>query len=317
AHHALEAPRGDLRRPRHVRHQAPDGRGHDPPPGHRGPPRAGPTFSRPGPGPGPGADAGCRLRDRALLAGGDRGGRDRLRLAHEDPDQPPVLPAAHDADGMVRADGGAGRPSRALREHLPAHGVPPGRRHAAAASGRPHQRGRRRAVRGGNGRRPAVQPVARRGAARLHELPLRRRADRDRHPPRHGREPGQATRPRLSASVASSNRRARAGYWFVAPATLVLLLVLVVPVVHVLYESFVWTTSSRVRIVPSVRNYAALAEDEIVRTAASNTVTFTVVSVLGHLALGLGVALLLNQEIRGRAAFRNLALLPCMLPPAV
>ena len=117
--------------------------------------------------------------------------------------------------------------------------------------------------------------------------------------------------------MASSNRRVRAGYWFVAPATLVLLLVLVVPVVHVLYESFVWTTSSRVRIVPSVRNYAALAEDEIVRTAASNTVTFTVVSVLGHLALGLGVALLLNQEIRGRAAFRNLALLPWMLPPAV
>lgn len=117
--------------------------------------------------------------------------------------------------------------------------------------------------------------------------------------------------------MASSNRRAHAGYWFVAPATLVLLLVLVVPVVHVLYESFVWTTSSRVRIVPSVRNYAALAEDETVRTAASNTVTFTVVSVLGHLALGLGVALLLNQEIRGRAAFRNLALLPWMLPPAV
>jgi multiple sugar transport system permease protein len=117
--------------------------------------------------------------------------------------------------------------------------------------------------------------------------------------------------------VASSGRRAHTGYWFVAPATTVLLLVLVLPVVHVLYESFVWTTSSRARVVPSVRNYAALAEDEVIRTAASNTVTFTVVSVLGHLAIGLGVALLLNQEIRGRAAFRNLALLPWMLPPAV
>jgi multiple sugar transport system permease protein len=103
----------------------------------------------------------------------------------------------------------------------------------------------------------------------------------------------------------------------VAPATLVLLLVLVVPVIHVLYESFVWTTSSRARIVPSMRNYAALAEDEIVRVAARNTATFTVLSVLGHLAIGLGVALLLNQQIRGRAAFRNLALLPWMLPPAV
>ena len=117
--------------------------------------------------------------------------------------------------------------------------------------------------------------------------------------------------------MGSPSRRSRTGYWFVAPATLVLLLVLVVPVIHVLYESFVWTTSSRARIVPSMRNYAALAEDEIVRVAARNTATFTVLSVLGHLAIGLGVALLLNQQIRGRAAFRNLALLPWMLPPAV
>ena len=117
--------------------------------------------------------------------------------------------------------------------------------------------------------------------------------------------------------MGGSGRRARAGYWFVAPATVVLLLVLVVPVVHVLYESFVWTTSSRVRVAPSLRNYAALVEDEVVRVAAANTVTFTVVSVLGHLVIGLAVALLLNQQIRGRAVFRNLALLPWMLPPAV
>jgi multiple sugar transport system permease protein len=103
----------------------------------------------------------------------------------------------------------------------------------------------------------------------------------------------------------------------VAPATGLLLLVLVVPVVHVLYESFVWTTSSRARVVPSARNYIALAEDEVVRTAVANTATFTVASVAGHLAIGLGVALLLNQRIRGRAVFRNLALLPWMLPPAV
>jgi multiple sugar transport system permease protein len=122
----------------------------------------------------------------------------------------------------------------------------------------------------------------------------------------------------LGASIGSgAGRRARTGYWFVAPATAVLLLVLVLPVVHVFYESFVWTTSSRARVVPSVRNYAALAEDEVVRLAVTNTATFTLVSVLGHLGIGLGVALLLNQRIRGRALFRNLALLPWMLPPAV
>ena len=121
----------------------------------------------------------------------------------------------------------------------------------------------------------------------------------------------------MASAGAGAGRRARAGYWFVAPATAVLLVVLVLPVVHVFYESFVWTAPSRARVVPTVRNYVALAEDEVVRTAVGNTATFTLVSVLGHLVIGLGVALLLNQEIRGRAVFRNLALLPWMLPPAV
>jgi multiple sugar transport system permease protein len=112
-------------------------------------------------------------------------------------------------------------------------------------------------------------------------------------------------------------RQEGTGYWFVAPATLVLVAVLVVPVVHVVYESFVWTTPARARVFPSLRNYAAVTGDEVVRLAATNTVVFTVVSVAGHLLLGLAVAVLLNQRIRGRTLFRNLALLPWMLPPAV
>jgi multiple sugar transport system permease protein len=111
--------------------------------------------------------------------------------------------------------------------------------------------------------------------------------------------------------------RARVGYWFVAPATCVLLLVLVFPVLHVFYESFVRTTESRERIFPTVRNYEALLGDETFRIATKNTLTFTVVSVAGHLVIGMGVALLLNQQILGRGIFRNLALLPWMLPPAV
>jgi multiple sugar transport system permease protein len=114
-----------------------------------------------------------------------------------------------------------------------------------------------------------------------------------------------------------AGRRARVGYLFVAPATLVLLAVLVLPVLHVVYESFVYTTPKRERVFPSLRNYEAIAADEVVGLAARNTATFTAVSVTGHLLIGLGVALLLNQQIRGRAVFRNLALLPWMLPPAV
>jgi multiple sugar transport system permease protein len=97
----------------------------------------------------------------------------------------------------------------------------------------------------------------------------------------------------------------------------VLLAVLVVPVLHVFYESFVLTGPGRQRTFPTLRNYEFVAADDVVRLAAWNTVTFTVASVAGHLVLGMAVALLLNERIRGRAVFRNLALLPWMLPPAV
>ena len=115
----------------------------------------------------------------------------------------------------------------------------------------------------------------------------------------------------------TGGRRTSAGLWFVLPATLVLLAVLVVPVLDVFYESFVLTGPGRQRMFPSLRNYEFVAADEVVALAARNTVTFTALSVVGHLALGMAIALLLSQRIRGRALFRNLALLPWMLPPAV
>ena len=111
--------------------------------------------------------------------------------------------------------------------------------------------------------------------------------------------------------------RGGSGFWFTAPATIVLLLVLVFPLLHVFYESFVRTTNTRQQIFPTFQNYQTLLTEETFQTAALNTLTFTVVSVAGHLLIGIGVALLLNQQIRGRAVFRNLALLPWMLPPAV
>ena len=117
-------------------------------------------------------------------------------------------------------------------------------------------------------------------------------------------------------AIREAGRRA-VGFWFVAPATLVLIVVLVFPVIHVFYESFVHTAENQQQVFPTFRNYYALFSDMTFQLAAGNTLTFTVVSVLGHLLIGLGVALLLNQQIRGRALFRNLALLPWMLPPAV
>jgi multiple sugar transport system permease protein len=49
----------------------------------------------------------------------------------------------------------------------------------------------------------------------------------------------------------------------------------------------------------------------------SNTVIFTVISVILELFLGLGIALALNQPFRGRGIVRTIALLPWALPTAL
>jgi multiple sugar transport system permease protein len=57
-------------------------------------------------------------------------------------------------------------------------------------------------------------------------------------------------------------------------------------------------------------NYVRALNDPIFRRAAFNTLLYTVVTVPGQIVLGLIVALLLDQAIRGRAAFRVVYYLP-------
>ncbi len=57
-------------------------------------------------------------------------------------------------------------------------------------------------------------------------------------------------------------------------------------------------------------NYARAFEDPIFRTAILNTIVNTVITVAGQMVLGILVAVLLNQGIRGRAFFRVAYYLP-------
>ncbi|MBA2725531.1 MAG: sugar ABC transporter permease, partial [Actinobacteria bacterium] len=61
-------------------------------------------------------------------------------------------------------------------------------------------------------------------------------------------------------------------------------------------------------------NYSRALGDPIFRRAVVNTVAYTLVTVPGQIILGMGVALLLNQAIRGRALFRVLYYLPVITP---
>lgn len=61
-------------------------------------------------------------------------------------------------------------------------------------------------------------------------------------------------------------------------------------------------------------NYARALGDQIFRRAALNTIAYTLVTVPAQIVLGMGVAILLNQAIRGRTLFRALYYLPVITP---
>ncbi|MBC7218259.1 MAG: sugar ABC transporter permease [Candidatus Caldatribacterium sp.] len=64
-----------------------------------------------------------------------------------------------------------------------------------------------------------------------------------------------------------------------------------------------------------LRNYSAVIKDPVFFIALKNALIWTALSVLFQVALGLLTALLLNVPQKGYRVFRNLSLLPFVLPP--
>jgi len=77
------------------------------------------------------------------------------------------------------------------------------------------------------------------------------------------------------------------------------------------------TVSLRVGDAWSSGNFTRLASDNFFLTAMAHTFVFAVAALSCEFLLGLGLALLLNSQIRGRGFFRATLLVPMMLPPVV
>jgi len=129
----------------------------------------------------------------------------------------------------------------------------------------------------------------------------------------------------VSAPAASlPARRLRLGrlypYLLVAPTVLFLLAVFLYPVLYSLYLSsrqmqlFEFGTGGR---FAGLANYLAAAGDPLVWNAVTRTGGFVVGAVALELALGLTIALFLNQRLPGRRFLRAIALFPLMLTPVV
>jgi len=102
--------------------------------------------------------------------------------------------------------------------------------------------------------------------------------------------------------------------FFVLPGTLLLVLVLAFPASQsLLYSIYPEGGGSFFTLA----NYSTLWGDAVFRQVFGNTVLFVALSVGSHLLLGLGVALVLNQEIFAQPLFRLIALLPWVVPDVV
>ena len=109
-------------------------------------------------------------------------------------------------------------------------------------------------------------------------------------------------------------------YLFLAPAAVVLAVALIYPVGYMIWASFLnWNPSQRIGEAEFVRlaNYAKLLSDAQFRESFGVTLSFAAVVVSVELVLGVGLALVLDRELRGMTVLRTLFILPMMIAPIV
>lgn len=120
------------------------------------------------------------------------------------------------------------------------------------------------------------------------------------------------------ASTAPRARRLTP-YFMLGPSVLYLAGIVAYPWLWTLYISFhQWdpVVSDEIRFV-GFENYIHIARDPLFEQALAVTLYLTSVSVCAEFLLGLGTALLLNKDFRGRTLVRTLVLIPMMIAPAI
>ncbi|WP_170310691.1 carbohydrate ABC transporter permease [Leucothrix arctica] len=109
-------------------------------------------------------------------------------------------------------------------------------------------------------------------------------------------------------------------YMFLAPAAIIMAFALLYPIGYMVYASFLdWNPSQRIGEADWVglRNYANLLQDESFRESFFVTIKFAFAVVTLEMIIGVGLALLLDRNIRGMSMLRTIFILPMMIAPIV
>lgn len=109
-------------------------------------------------------------------------------------------------------------------------------------------------------------------------------------------------------------------FMFLAPAGVILVLGLLYPIGYMMYASFLnWNPSQLIGEAEWVgfANYANLWVDDAFRESLWVTLKFAFIVVTLEMIVGVGLALLLDRNIRGMSLLRTIFILPMMIAPIV
>ena len=113
------------------------------------------------------------------------------------------------------------------------------------------------------------------------------------------------------------NSRNLLGLAFMLPAGVLLLLFLTYPLGLGVWLGFTDTKIGRAGEWIGLENYAFLWSDSVTRLALFNTLFYTTVASVVKFALGLWLAIMLNERIPFKTFFRTVILLPYIVPTAL
>ena len=129
--------------------------------------------------------------------------------------------------------------------------------------------------------------------------------------------PGAAAPSRPALMQRLQNNRNLLGLLFMLPAAALLVVFLTYPLGLGVWLGFTDTKIGRGGHWIGLENYAFLWGDSVTRLALFNTLFYTVVASIIKFALGLWLAILLNERIPFKTFFRTVILLPYIVPTAL
>ena len=119
---------------------------------------------------------------------------------------------------------------------------------------------------------------------------------------------------RLRPSRSSHRRQTRSGLLFVSPWVIGFLAFFVYPFFATLYYSFTNFNGVGAPKWVGLANYSQLFNDPLFKTSLFNTFYYTAIELPLSTVVALGLALLLNMDVKGRAIYRTIFYIPSIVP---